>query len=219
MTKNDAWLLEIAKIPQDLREPEPELLTRRWFDYRDLMPAQLTSLFANRYEVAYREAYARIMDARASENVSPLMGRDVFESPELLPIWRARQAADQIGCKYDFYLNFAFKRFFERGWRYMPRPNQLYGEELILDANEAWQETTRASLQLANRKRFLPEQYVGHPDQDAYYAYLVQQVAQREHRHMVLSRLVFREKILPLAVASEHFSADDLTRAESFATR
>lgn len=216
LTKDDSWILELSKIPQELRDEEPKLMQTRWFDYRHLLPAQATELFALTYVDVYRELYAQMQDMRIAGRVKPLLNDEIFESPDLLPFWRARQAADSIGCKYDFYLRFAFKRFWDRGWRYLPRPNQLYGEELILDIHDAWEEAKRCVLHLARLQRFQPGHYDGHPDQDAYHAYLIEQIKSREHQHMLLSRLVFREKVLPLDRAQNAFSADVLKRAQFF---
>ena len=214
ITKHDAWLLEIAKIPDELRKDEAELRLSRWFDYRDLNAVQLTYLFADRYDTIYREFYAKTIDEERAEKVRTLIGKDVFESPELIGVWRARQAADAIGCKYDFYLRFAFNRFFERGWKYAPRPNQMYGEELVMDVKDAWDATLQCTLQLANRKRFQAGNYEGHPDQDAYHSYLVDMVKTREHKHLILSRLVLKERILPQSIAEKHFDNEVLRRAE-----
>lgn len=216
LTKDDSWIIELSLVPQELRDTESELMQTRWFDYRHLLPAQATYLFAFYYDQVYREFYAMHRDYRKAGEVNPLPCADIFESNELLALWRGRQAADQIGCKYDFYLRFAFKRYFERAWKFMPRPNQLYGEELVLDIVDAWAEVKSCSLQVATLKRFQPNAYVGHPDQDAYYAYLVEQINLREHKHMLLSRLVFKDQVLPLDVAGRHFPADVLSRAKFF---
>lgn len=213
LTRDDSWMLELAHIPAELREDEAALQSSRWFDYRHLLPAQATLLFATTYEEVYREKYAQLRDYRDAHKVAPLRGQDIFKSTDLLPLWRARQAADRIGCRYDFYLRFAFDRAWERGWAYMPRPNQLYGEDLVLDVADAWAELRRASLQLARSERFKMARYNGHPDQDAYHDYLIEQVRDREHPHLVLARLIYREKCLPAELAGEQFGSEVLRRA------
>lgn len=216
LTRDDLWLLEVAKVPQELRDDEAELMQSRWFDYRDLLPSQATYLFADTYVSAYREAYSKARDYRVADEVAPLLVLDIFNSADLLPFWRARQAADRIGCKYDFYLRFVMNRYLERGWGYLPRPNQLDGEEVALDVADAWSELLRCTLQLAVKPDFQPGSYRSLPDQDAYHLYLVEQIKKREHHHMVLSRLVFKNRVLPLDVAMNHFSADVLKRAQFF---
>lgn len=216
LSRDDLWLREVTLVPQDMRDEEAELMQTRWFDYRDLIPAQATYLFASRYEAMYRESYSMTRDYRDTNKVRPLLNPDVFKGSDLLSLWRARQAADRVGCKYDFYLRFAMRRFWDRGFSYLPRPNQLYGEELILDVADAWEQALQCSLQLAEQGRFKPEAYMGHPDQDAYHLYLVEQIKKREHQHMLLARLVYREKVLPVEVVGKHFSADVLKRAQFF---
>jgi len=216
ITRDDSWMLEIAKIPEELRLEEPELTHERWFDYRHLLPAQATYLFSAIYDEVYRDQHAVAKDLFEAQSITPLLVDDIFDSAELTAMWKARQAADRIGCRYEFYLRVAFKRFFDRTWRNFPRPNQLYGEELVLDIADEWGRAKRATLQLAKDKRFSIDAYSGHPDQIAYHAYLVEQIKEREHQHMLLARLVFKERVLPLEVAGEHFSVDVLKRAKYF---
>jgi len=213
ITRDDSWLLELAHIPDDIRHVEPALHQSRWFDYRHLLPAQATYRFAAEYDAAYRESYAQLRDYRDAEKARTLNNEDIFKGPDLLPMWRARQEADGIGCRYDFYLRFIFKRCWERRWPYLPRPNQLYGEEITLDAADAWKELCSASLQLAQSKRFLLLSYEGHPDQDSYHSYLVEQVRARVHPHLTLARLIYRENMLPAEVAERYFGKDAVQAA------
>lgn len=213
ITRDDSWALEIAHIPQSMREEEPALQNSRWFDYRHLLPAQATYLFANRYEEIGREVFGQTRDISAAAQFKMLSYDDIFASNEILNFWRARQAADRIGCKYDFYIRMVFHRHWHRGFKFFPRPNQLYSEEIELDAKDAWKIETRGSLQLAKLDRFKNEFFVGHPDQVAYHSYLIEQVENRAHRHMILGRMVFKEKILPLEIAGRAFGADEIRRA------
>jgi len=216
LTNQDSFLYEINLIPEELRVEEAELMMSRWFDYRDLLPAQATLLFAERYEAIYRETYAKTRDLNKAETIELVLVSNLFKSTELIPTWRARQAADRIGCKYDFYLREVFKRIWDRGWRYLPRPNQLYGDEMMSDIKEVWKLETLCSLQLAQSQRFKVASFVGHPDQVAYYDYLVAEIKRREHPHLSLARVVFRDKVLPLEIAGEHFGGDVLRRAHIF---
>ena len=217
ITQDDAWYLEIAKIPHSLRDEEAELMKSRWFDYRHMLPAQATYLFVHAYNEMYREVHAKIRDYREAVTAASLITEDIFEGKDLLSMWRARQEADRIGCKYNFYLRFAFNRGLERGWAYIPRPNQLFAETLALDIKDAWADERMYSLQLATNLRFVVDCYVGHPDQDAYHLYLIAEAKKREHPHMILARLIFQEGILPYEIAGQHFGVDVLLRAKRFA--
>lgn len=216
LTRDDSWLLELAKIPQEMRLNEPELQSKRWFDYRHQLPAQLTYLFAQRYEAIYREFYAKTRDSESAPNIQVTMYEDVFNSPELLCFWNARQTADEIGCDYDFYIRFCMNRTWERAWKYLPRPNQLYGDEIKTDATAAWNNQLKYSLKLSLLDYYMNANYEGHPDQDAYHLYLVAQVNAREQKHMLLARLILKEKCLPLSVAKTHFDKSVLYNALTF---
>lgn len=213
ITRDDSWLLELAHIPDDMRQDESLLQTSRWFDQRHMLPAQATYRFAAEYQAAYRDSYAEMRDYRKAESATPLVHEDIFKGADLLPLWRARQEADRIGCRYDFYLRFVFRRCWDRGWHYLPRPNQLYGEELTLDVKDAWETLRKASLQLASEPRFRVGNYEGHPDQDSYHQYLIEQVKDRVQQHLVLARLIYREQMLPAEVAASHFGAGALNDA------
>lgn len=213
LAEDDLFALEIALIPQELRDLEAGLMQSRWFDYRDMLPAQATQHFADRYDAIYREVYSALRDYRKADDVVALRHDDLFKSPELLALWRARQAADAIGCKYDFYLRQAFKMAWDRGWTYIPRPNQIYGEALTQDIADQWKLERAASLQLAESPFFRNDAYVGHPNQDAYHQYLVAEIKQREHPHLSLARVMFKERALPVEVAGAHFPVTVLRRA------
>jgi hypothetical protein len=215
ITIDDCWLLEIARIPDELREPESRLMQSRWFDYRHLLPGQATQVFADRFEEIYVETYAKWRDYRTAESVQ-IFDAEVFASPDLLSCWSARQAADEIGCDYDFYIRQAFKRAWDRGWRFIPRPNQLYNDALTADLGEVWKEECRYVLKLAKHERYKLDAYEGHPDQDAYHHFLLEQVAQREQKHMVLGRLLYKENCLPEKLAIERFGRELVDKARGF---
>lgn len=211
------WLIELERIPDSIRVQESKLYTRKWFDYRDLLPIQATQEFADCYVRVYKDYYAKTRDLGMSDSVQHALDtNNVRHSQSLNVLTKARQCADIIGCKYDFYLRFAFERFLHRAWRYLPRPNQLYSEELVLDARDHWSLTKKTSLQLAEKERFLVVNYTGHPDQDAYHAYLIEQVRSREHPEMSLGRVLFREKQLPVDIAESNFGRDVIERSIYF---
>lgn len=215
--RNEYHQLALEKIPQGLRDQEAELRQTRWFDYRFMTPAEATYLFAAEYRHAYIEAFKRTRDIRKAETINPFSPADIFDSKELNAMWQARQAADAMGCKYDFFLRFAFLRFEHRGWRFFPRANQLSSEELALDARDAWATVCRASLQTAVLPIFKADQFDQLPEQTEYYDWLCKQVQQREHPHMALANLVYTNGDLPESIAAQHFDEAVLKRAKTFA--
>lgn len=216
LTPKESWALELSCIHPSHREDEAALRESRWFDYRNLLPAQATYLFAAQYRQEFAEAYKRIVDIRTVGIAKAFSPEDVFKSSELVAIWLARREADRLGCKYDFYLHYIFNRYAERGWKTLPRPNQLYAEEVVLDIRDAWERRCREVMQTAVTPFFSTDNYVGHPDQDAYHAWVVKQIKSREHKHLALAT-VLKQKILPLELAGREFGVDLLNRARSFA--
>ena len=214
LSQREYWMAEMA-IHEQHREDEAGLQQSRWFDYRNMLPAQATYLFAAIYRQEYLEAYKRQVDIRTVDQVCPLPP-DVFKSGEITSIWLARREADRIGCKYEFYLRIAFARFAERGWKNLPRPNQLYAEELTLDIADAWRRRCREVLQLAESPFFACDAYVAHPEQDAYHAWVVGQIKMREHKHLALAH-VLKNNVLPLELAGKEFGVDLIKRACHFA--
>ena len=205
---------EMKLIPQQFRELEPDLYTKRWFDYRRNLPSQATQAFCNEYERLYREQYAKTQDRETARTlIVHGVTKDLFKSPYLLQFWRARQEADRLGCKYSFYIRFVLNRAFERGWRYLPRPNQIFDEDISLDCEVAWLDLKRVTLQLAENPLFLAENYKGYPEQDDYYLYLIQQVLGQHAKDKVLARLVYKDRILPEDFAKEHLGEELLKRA------
>ncbi len=207
-----SWMLEIESIHENHRVLEAEAMSKRWFDYRMLTPAQSTREFANAYKDEFREAYRRTIDAKSAYGVTPFSPSDIFESSDLTAMWLARQQADMLGCPYWFFIHYAFLRFADRGWRHLPRPNQLYGEELVLDIKDGWQNLLRDVLQFAKHTFYKEQAYVGHPDQISHHEWVVAQIKKKQHQHLALSRAL-RESLLPREIAIAEFGASIYERA------
>jgi hypothetical protein len=211
-------MLALTRVDPSLRVAESLLFSRKWFDQRHLHPVQATYCFAHEYAESIKRAYARQKDIRTLAGVQGFDVEKLYESRELTAMWRARQAFDAIGARYDFGLDFIMKRFCERGWRVFPRPNQLYAEEVILDVRDAWHRECKAKTQLARHPRFDARCYTGHPDQKAYQAWQVEQVKTRGgNRAMLLGRLL-QENVLAESVVRAAFGEATLTQARKFVT-
>jgi hypothetical protein len=209
-------MLALTRVDPSLRAAESLLYSRKWFDFRALHPVQATYRFAHEYAESVKRAYARQKDIRTLAGVQGFDVEKLFESRELSAMWRARQAFDAIGVRYDFGLDFIMKRFCERGWRVFPRPNQLYAEEVILDVRDAWHRECKAKTQLARHERFDARNYTGHPDEKAYQAWQVDQVKARGgNRAMLLGRLL-QENVLTEAVVHAAFGEAMLAQARKF---
>lgn len=210
-TRAEYAMLELANIPAEDRAPESGLFRLRWFDQSAMMPSEATFFFAHVYREAVRAHYAKTVDYRTANSLA-VIPEDIFTSPELLSVWRARQAADSIGCRYDFYIRAFLNRSLERGWHNVPRPNHLYSEEVILDIRDAWVDAKRAYLQEPEHEFFKAHNYVGHPKQVDYIDYLTAFIKTREHPHLVIGSLIKRG-LLPMQCAAERFDQALLDRA------
>lgn len=135
-------------IPKEMLAAEVELYSTKWFDYRDYHPVYATYLFAHHYENVYRRKYAEIRDLAMSTEISPLRAEELFKSPELNSVWNARQAADRIGVTYEFYIGHAMNKCLANGHKFIPRPSQLYTEQMVDDVKEAWEEYCKNTLQI-----------------------------------------------------------------------
>lgn len=202
--------VEITRISDGLRSMEPELMKLKWFDYRFMTPLRATCLFACVYNRSYGEFIAKTRDIDESK-----YWRGVDINQHLISFWRGRQAADTIGCRYDYYVRSAFERVLDHGWRYLPQPNQLYSEQLVLEVGDKWSELKKNVLQLANGDIYRAENYVGLPEQRAYHDYLIEQVRQRALPCALLSS-VLSANLLPASVATKAFTRDELTKAIDF---
>lgn len=209
----ECWAAEIDLIPEQLRLEESELMQTRWFDYHNLLPGQATLLFALTYNEIAKERWdmtqGRNREMKRPIDVDVLM-RD--ECP--LAIWKARQEADRLGVRYEFMLRFMFERFFNRGFAYFPRPNQLYSEEALLDLRDAWEEHKVHCLEFSTLEHFEIKNYTGTPEQDRHHQHLIRQVKMRQTgRHpSILRRLLVTQPVLPMFVIEKEFDAETISR-------
>lgn len=205
--------IALLKVRPEYRMDESDLFLTKWFDYRHLHPVKATYLFTHEYRSRVREMYAKTRDVKKALTVKPIAQDDVFESVVWASMWRARQAYDRLGVRYGFGLAFTFNRCNDRGWGYFPRPNQLYGEELILDLRDAWKKHCRVILERVQHPRFTTDYYCGHPDQDHYQAWITDQCKVRAMPHMTLATLL-RDKLVLEDVAVTRLGAEVVRKAK-----
>jgi len=213
----DCEMLAVARIRPELRAREAELLKTKWFDYRRLHPVKATYLYAARYQEVVQMMYARTKDLEESKEVRAFTPEDVFQCTELVGFWRARQELDSVGVRYEFALRFAMNRFQDRGWRFFPRPNQMLGEEFVLDVRDAWKAECKIRLQLAQEPWLKAENFNGARDQMEYQRWLVDQVKTRTTGpHLSVATLLKEGALIP-RFAENHFGPDTMKRARAIA--
>jgi len=112
----DKFMLEY--IDEDMRREEEGLYDTKWFDYRPMHPFHATMYFVHRYnvlaaavterEVGAKEA-ARLRARANTYDLRKLNGKRPVAT--IRAFWKARQAADAIGCPYDVYIRAAILNF------------------------------------------------------------------------------------------------------------
>jgi hypothetical protein len=212
----DCEMLSHARIRPELRVRESALQQTKWFDYRRIHPVKATYLYAAHYQDAVQALYARTKDLEESREIRAFTPEDVFKCGELVGFWRARQELDAIGVRYEFALRFAMNRFSDRGWRFFPRPNQMLGEEFVLDARDAWANECKIRLQIATDPWFRAENFCGAPEQNAYQKWLVDQIKKRPMPHLPIASLI-KEGVLIERVAEALFGTPTVKRARAVA--
>lgn len=186
----DCEILALARIPTAYRKREAALLRTKWFDYRLLHPVKATYLYAHYYQSVVVMMYGRTKNIGDAHEVKAFSPEDVFKCTELLSFWKARQALDELGVRYDFGLQFAMNKAINNGWRFFPRPNQMLGEETLLDIKDAWSEECDIRLQLAQSDEFKDKSFVGSPAQVAYREFLISSARRRANKIGTMATLL-----------------------------
>lgn len=214
LTNDECEAIALFGIHHAHLEDEAQAMQNKWFDYRMWPHVKASYYFAKCYEIAYRRFFEETRDRETSKIIPVYNHHDPLKSRQSTNIHLARQAFDMIGVRYEFGIRFAMKRFCERGWRAMPRTNQLYGDEIIADMKEAWALECRAKLQIADNPYFLAENYKGDIIQNQYHDWLVEQVNKRSLRYMTIGQLVYVNKVMPESVAIARFGEELVARGK-----
>ncbi|CAO3459905.1 hypothetical protein [Azospirillum argentinense] len=225
--------IEPAKTPHDLFAQEPALFRSKWFDYRFLTPVMATYLYAEVYRRTYQRLFARHVDrerakyARGTkfEEIFPDAGGPERKAKRLLPAppkratgeknkphqltgyWVGRQVADAIGAPYDVYIELAMEKCLRWQREYLPRPTQLYSDQVINHVTDQWAERCRAKLYVAEDPRYRMERFKGTPDQIAHQTWLMDQLSRRPSgvRAHLLGKYLWDEPLLGVDAVVERF--------------
>lgn len=208
-----------AQIGADLLSMEARLLPLKWFDYRYMHPVQATIEFARCYRRLYGELFGKYFDMGQRELKMGIARQDIFAGPAktLTGLWRARQFVDARMMRYDFYIRRYMEHWLERGAKQLPRPNQLWKEEIAIKVEKDWRENCGGSLEFSVAPQYWNENYIGDPAQDAHRDWLIQQVNRRVSKQFPISRLVFSEGVLDEARAVAEFGASVVAEAKGYA--
>lgn len=206
----------ITYIDPAHRTMEAKLMRGRWFDYRNWHPARATYYYAHMYAEKLRTFYARVVDERYAQDVRAFSPDDVFRSREATSFWLARGMADELCMPYPFIIQFAMERCLERTQRTFPRPNQLYGEDLEIDAKAAWKEQLGRQITYADGPEYRMPAWRAELHQAQHLKFVVEQVKARPApRHRLIARLI-GEQVISAQLARTQFSTEEVIAAEGY---
>lgn len=190
---------------------ERHLFAHKWFDYRFMHPVHATFLYAHEYRKAYRDAFARNIDKRASEHILPLKKENVFEceAQVISGIWHGRQFADALGMPYDTFIREAIGNTL-RYWqqRHLPRAWQIYSERVCERVAERWDQMQSGALLYGVHPEYQNDRYVGSPPQNAHHEWLMAQAMRRDNPAEPLRRFVNEMNILPIEKIEGRFGIE-----------
>lgn len=179
---------------------ESELVRTKWFEYRFISPMQATLLFRKAYEEVFKRAFRTYVDVERAGEVVGSSRLAVDTNPrERTQLWKARQRADEVGMRYEEYIELSFDFAMRRERKNFPRPNQLHHsgdahEPWLALRDRVWEEHLRDGIvRVGNVPAYRIENYTGLEAQDAY-------------RHFVVDRV--RSVSIPIHRAIQHYSIE-----------
>lgn len=202
-----------------LAKPEQDCCDSAWFSYRYMSAFERTERFAGSYERAFRDVFARYKDSLAAESTKPVEGF-MYESEDVLTsLWVARQAVDELGIPYDFFLRVGLDHALQaRRYGHIPRPNQLLQSWLIKAVVSEWE---RQGLELS---RLFDEdwdrRFFQHGLKDAARSAAISELVGRinskpqSRRALNVYNYVARLGVMSLAEALEHFGSEIVAELE-----
>lgn len=218
LTRGACETLALQRVDPETRAGESDLYSSKWFDYRLESWVHSTYRYAHEYKAAARRFWVINRNADVAEDLPIFPNPDIFQCRELTGCINARQALDRIGCRYEWALTWTLKRFSDRGWFGLPRPNQLYGEELTLDIADAWKEECAVSMQIARNGHFRNlQEGPQKPVQREYETWLVAQARARGVDSWRSVSRMLSEGVLTPAQADSHFGSTVAQRAQRIA--
>ena len=196
---------------EEARADEVGLFDRKWFDYRFLHPARATYLYAHYYREIYRRMTRKHVDHRKAEWVSGARG-DVFDGKETTGFWKGRRQADEWCMPYDLYIALAFEKAMTWKRPYLPRPAQLYSDQIKDYVFDKWVERMKTKVYLAKDPRYKLDRFQGAPAQLAHMDWVLDQAALREQPHVFLAGVLYRHPMIDEERVEARFGSDMVDR-------
>lgn len=200
--------LSLLRVDPKFRDREPELIGKKWFDYRMMHPVEATYCLAHHYNQQAQKFYSICKDTDTAHYAIGINPEDAMRSPEVNAIWRARFTIDNIGCPYPWALQFLMERAIRIGFRTFPRPNQMYGVDSVVDLYNAWKEKLSTQLTFGQEEHLKASSWSEHPAQIAHIEFIKTQIDKRGGpKHRLVARL-FKEGVLDDQLAARFFPSE-----------
>lgn len=198
----------------------PELYNLKWFGYRFLTPGQCLFLFADRFRQEYGSVKGRPhlkhfkQFGYQRQNMVTRLNRQ-----QLTCLFNAMCYCDSIGIPYDFYCKTVFEHTERQGWDFLPGPHQIYHTSFLIHVSEAWNErlTTGMLIRTKDPYYFL-NNYDGHPWQDEYMKWLLDQALERPNPKYALAKIMFEEPQVKPSFAAQFLDVERIKEARRAAT-
>lgn len=216
LTDIECQAIGLQCIPDIKRwKGEARLYRTKWFDYRQLSEIKATYLFAEYYRRAYRRLMCRKIGIERGQYSKGFRGDDIFKlkKVEYTGFWKARRMADSLGIPYDFYCNAAMTWSLESLWVRPPRPTQLYSEKILTHITEKWDSEVSAAIWQPLSDFYQLDNYVKHPDQDAFQNWLCDRIETKPNKDMALANYIEFNPLLTKEIAIDRFGEELVNKA------
>jgi len=98
----------------------------------------------------------------------------------------------------------------------LPRPTQLYSEKVILYIKESWLDELNAATRVPVVDFYKLENYIGHPDQNAFQNWLCERLKKRPNPEMGLANYITFTPMIAREIAVAHFPESMVDEAVEF---
>lgn len=193
-----------------------ELQSSTWWGYRFMHPGYRIFLFVHHYKNAFTRC-AKVL-GKSRNRPSFFKGNPFadIEPRQLTGLVTATYTADAHGIPYDFWCETMMEYALRGTISSPPLPYHMYNSRSIVNTLGLWAERNEAGIYLARNPEYRVENYVGHPTQDAYQGYLLNNVATKGNKAFWLSRLIYAAEQVTIENATKRFGAEVVEDAKRF---
>lgn len=222
-----------AHIPKTQIVDVAGVYERRWWDYRRLAPGHSFYLFAHHYYRASRFAARKMIGERGRgktfEKKRALLGPALVEmsaetiwerdQAHMTGIWKSMLVADALGMPYPDFCRLACQVAFDRLWERLPRPTQLYSEQIACFVMDEWDALRKSKFIPATHPVFDLSNYDARQMQENYRTHVIEQISQLENNKVTaLANVLFFRPQIPVDLAKQHFPDQLIERARDLAS-